>query len=435
MIDTVLNNTKQLFASAEIAIVEHRTPVGRELEKLLKIPVDSYNDILTVLSLEHFIPLLNCYDYSGRKEMSAYLVNNVINNSTLIPSPEKVETILTMVAPLVSDQTDGPTADQSKAEDKEEWEEEQGLMGRMVHLLRADTADQQYLVLTTARKHFSAGGPLRLPHTLPPLVFQAYQLARKFFSIKEKDDKWDPKVEKIFKFCHSTVSALVKAELAELPLRLFLQGALACNAIPFANHETVAYEYMSQAFSLYEDEISDSRAQLAAISLIIGTFQQMSCFSEENHDPLRTQCALAASKLLKKPDQCRGVQVCSHLFWSGKTKNTDGKELRDEKRVMDCLKKGVKIASQCMDSGTKAQLYVELLNKYVYFYERGHAGIKIEVLQEILDRIKEELPNLEAGSDEADQINKHFEITVPQLKIKKEAGDGGDGPSFASLNL
>ena len=79
--------------------------------------------------------------------------------------------------------------------------------------------------------------------------------------MKEEDDKWDPKVEKIFKFCHSTVSALVKAELAELPLRLFLQvrinfvvsnpqyifqGALACNAIPFANHETVAYEYMSQ---------------------------------------------------------------------------------------------------------------------------------------------------------------------------------------------
>ena len=36
-----------------------------------------------------------------------------------------------------------------------------------------------------------------------------------------------------------------------------------------------------------------------------GTFQQMKCFSEENHDPLRTQCALAAAKLLKKPDQCQ----------------------------------------------------------------------------------------------------------------------------------
>ena len=110
-------------------------------------------------------------------------------------------------------------------------------------------------------------------------------------------------------------------------------------------------------------------------------------------------------------------------------------QLRDEKRVMDCLKKGIKIASQCMDSGTKAQLYVELLNKYVYFYERGHTGIKIEVLQEIVDRIKEELPNLEAGSDEADQINKHFDNTVAHLALKKNSQDDEGGPSFAGLNL
>ena len=82
-----------------------------------------------------------------------------------------------------------------------------------------------------------------------------------------------------------------------------------------------------QAFSLYEDEISDSKCQLAAITLIVSTVEQMSCFSEENHEPLRTQCALATSKLLKKPDQCRGVTTCTHLFWSGKTHETNGEEV------------------------------------------------------------------------------------------------------------
>lgn len=82
-----------------------------------------------------------------------------------------------------------------------------------------------------------------------------------------------------------------------------------------------------QAFALYEDEISDSKAQLAAITLMISTFEQMSCFAEENHEPLRTQCALAASKLLKKPDQCRAVVVCSHLFWSGKSREAEGGEV------------------------------------------------------------------------------------------------------------
>lgn len=83
-----------------------------------------------------------------------------------------------------------------------------------------------------------------------------------------------------------------------------------------------------QAFSLYEDEISDSKAQLAAITLIIGTFERMKCFSEENHEPLRTQCALAASKLLKKPDQGRAVSTCAHLFWSGRNTDKNGEEVR-----------------------------------------------------------------------------------------------------------
>lgn len=83
----------------------------------------------------------------------------------------------------------------------------------------------------------------------------------------------------------------------------------------------------SQAFSLYEDEISDSKAQLAAITLIIGTFERTKCFSEENHEPLRTQCALAASKLLKKPDQCRAVSICAHLFWSGRNTEKNGEEV------------------------------------------------------------------------------------------------------------
>jgi len=131
-------------------------------------------------------------------------------------------------------------------------------------------------------------------------------------------------VEKIFQFCHSTLSTLVKSEMSELPLRLYLQGALTLDVVPFPNQETVAYEFISQAFSLYEDEISDSRAQLAAITLLAATLERMSCFAEESHDPLRTQCTLAASKLLKKPDQCRGLIVCSQLFWSAKVKGSDG---------------------------------------------------------------------------------------------------------------
>ena len=63
-----------------------------------------------------------------------------------------------------------------------------------------------------------------------------------------KDENWEKKCQKIFQFCHQTIGALIKADMAEMPLRLFLQGALTAGEIEFENHETVAYEFMSQVF-------------------------------------------------------------------------------------------------------------------------------------------------------------------------------------------
>ncbi|XP_046375462.1 vacuolar protein sorting-associated protein 35-like isoform X3 [Haliotis cracherodii] len=416
-VDKVLETTEEIFHRLNLDHLEHGTPVSKELMRLMKIPVDQYNNLLTVLELQHYGPMFEYFDYKGRKIMSCYIINNALENDIKIPLQENVDAILNIVNCLVQDQPDQP----EEPDDPEDFAEEQGLMGRFIHLLDSEDPNQQFLILNTARKHFGSGGDKRIKFTLPPIVFAAYRLAFKYCTLKDEDENWEKKCQKIFQFCHQTIGALLKAEQAEIPLRLFLQGALAAGQIEFDNYETVAYEFMSQAFSLYEDEISDSKAQLAAISLIIGTLEQMSCFGEENHEPLRTQCALAASKLLKKPDQCRGVSTCSHLFWSGKSAANQG-EMQDGKRVSDCLKKGVKIANQCMDSSVQVQLFVELLNHYIYFFEKGCDQISVQVLNQIISKIREYLPNLEAN-EETEQINKHFNNTLEHLQLRAERKD------------
>ncbi len=45
-----------------------------------------------------------------------------------------------------------------------------------------------------------------------------------------------------------------------------------------------------------------------------------------------------------------GVLTVSHLFWSGFTSANPDKPIRDGKKVLDCLKKALKIANQCMDT-------------------------------------------------------------------------------------
>ncbi|XP_071813758.1 vacuolar protein sorting-associated protein 35-like [Apostichopus japonicus] len=427
-IDKVLETTTEIFHKLGLEHLSSQTPVAKELIRLLKIPLDSYNNILVLLKLKHFGMVVEYLDYEGRRSMGKLIISNALDHKTQIPLQEQVDQILLLVAPLVQDQVDQPAED-----DPEEFAEDQSLMGRFLNLLEAESADQQYLILTAARKHFGNGGNKRIKYTLPPLVFSALRLAYRYKELSEEDDKWEKKCQKIFTFCHQTISALIKAELAELPLRLFLQGAIAAGQIGFENHETVAYEFMSQAFSLYEDEISDSKAQLAAITLIICTFEKTSCFSEENHEPLRTQCALAASKLLKKPDQCRGVGVCSHLFWSGRTTESEGEEIRVGERVVECLKKALRIAKQCMDPTVQVQLFVEILNRYLYFFEKGNDKITVQILNQLLEKIREDLPNLE-DNEETEQITKHFQNTLEHLRMKQEAGES-DGPSYEGLTL
>lgn len=432
-IDKVMLSSVEVLQNLGMDRLESSSVVSKELSKLLRIPVDHYNNLLTLLQLKHYAALMAHLDYGGRKYLSSYILTNALNSETIIPTQPEVEHALNLVNTLVCSQSDQPISNRSD-EDAEELAEDQFLLARFLQQFQSDQLDQQYLILNSARKVLETGGPQRIKYTLPPLVFQAYQLAFKYRETREQDDMWQRKCQKIFQFCHSSITSLVKAELAELPLRLFLQGALAIDQIIFENYETIAYEYLSQAFSLYEDEISDSKAQLAAITLIVGTLEQMSCFSDENAEPLRTQCALAASKLLKKPDQCRGVATCSHLFWSGKTLTNNRQETQDGKRVIECLKKGLRIAAQCMDISVQIQLYVELLDHYIYFFEKGNEHVSVHIINQVIVKIREEFPNLESNTEESEQIMKHFQNTLDHLKSRIENNDG-DGICYEGLEI
>ncbi|XP_050355840.1 vacuolar protein sorting-associated protein 35 [Nymphalis io] len=416
-----------IYQSSGKPYLEHNTPVFKELMKILKLPADHYKNILTLIKLQNYAPLISRLNQIGRMMIAVHLVNDVLESDTTVSTPEDVEAVLSMLDVLVRDQPD-----HKPDTDHDDFTEEQGLLARLIHHFKSDSADQQYLILSAARKALQAGGAKRIQHSFPPIVFHAYRLAFTYKELKDQDEMWEKKCQKIFQFCHQTISLLVKAELAELPLRLYLQGALAISEIGFANHETIAYEYLSQAFSLYEDEISDSKAQLAAITLIIATFEQINCFGAENAEPMRTACALAASKLLKKPDQSRAVALCAHLFWKARK---DGRPwaLNEASRALDCLKKAARVAQQCMDGGVQAQLLAELLGRYALLRERGNDCLTTALIDAIIQKIREELGNLDQ-SEEVEQITKHFHNTLQHIKNRMECPDP-DGLGYEGLVL
>ena len=150
------------------------------------------------------------------------------------------------------------------------------------------------------------------------------------------------KCERILKFSRETIMVLMKVK-PELSMKLFLQAAIVADQVGV---ETFVYEFVTQvripispflpsfplmqplsvvqALSIYEEDIADSRAKEAAITLMIGSFEQMRSLGQENQENLCTKCAQESSRLLKKPGQCRGVALSAHLFWTGKVCDENG---------------------------------------------------------------------------------------------------------------
>jgi len=183
----------------------------------------------------------------------------------------------------------------------------------------------------------------------------------------------------------------------------------------------LTYDFYVQAFSVYEDNISESRAQLQAITLIIGTLSGAKVFGVDNYDTLITKAALHGAKLLKKSHQATAVGLASHLWWQeappavtdgdaaipNKDTSEKGKEdgvsestvksvstefkgrlichglntfnrqypHQDSKRVLECLQKSLRIATSAIEEIVTVQLYCDTLDHYLYYLDRGTPAV------------------------------------------------------------
>ena len=139
------------------------------------------------------------------------------------------------------------------------------------------------------------------------------------------------------------------------------------------------------------------------VSSLAGTLYRLHKLDPEDYDTLITSTTKHAARLLKKPDQCRAVYVCSHLFWNDALRQPaeEGAEqgelaFHDGKRVLDCLQRSLKIADVCMQAASSVHLFVEILNRYLFYFEADNDKVTVKYLQGLVDLVKENLATLQA---------------------------------------
>jgi len=305
-----------------------------------------------------------------------------------------------------------------------EFDQEQQLVARLFHFIANPDTDVHFKLYTIARDDFGKGGTQRIEYTLPPMIFGSLELAKRVQAREQANDTTlVVKTKKVFGFVHESITVL-KPHYPELALRLFIHAAQTADKCGF---EAISYEFMAQSFICYEDDISDSKAQFGAINYIVAALMNFTSFGQENYDTLISKATQHSAKLLKKTDQCRAVYGCAHLFWPGDDKHPGH---RDEKRVLACLQRSLKIANTCV--GHQVHLFVEILNKYLYFFDRKCPSITVKYLKGLIALIEEHLPTLDS-SPTSQQAKTHYENTLSHIKLK-QALDGEPGSRYRAID-
>jgi vacuolar protein sorting-associated protein 35 len=265
----------------------------RLLVKLLSIPLETLS--LKILDMPQYPMLLKYMAYNGRRTVSLRIVKAVFKSKRKLDSIDIVNQLLSFVEPLIKD-------DEDIEEEPEayEFEEEQESVAKLIHLLYNDDLDTYYGILQRIKKELVQGGIKRMKYTIPSFIFNLfkfiYALDELITKHKEKDN---PKtiefsededneiekgkipelptitIQKVF-YQINELLGLITSDYPEITLRLFCQAAQVIDNIHNnTDLEDLAYDFISTALLVYQDELADSEEKLRAIKLIVATISYL----------------------------------------------------------------------------------------------------------------------------------------------------------------
>uniref|UniRef100_A0A7S0JA92 Vacuolar protein sorting-associated protein 35 n=1 Tax=Calcidiscus leptoporus TaxID=127549 RepID=A0A7S0JA92_9EUKA len=393
------------------------------LSELSMLPLQHHADVLVPLQLASWPTLTAHLSHANQKKVVGVLVDKITEQESVVADVGTTNALLTFVAPLMRD-APGEVADDVELAIDEDLALELTPLSRVVHALHHDHTDDLGRILNTAYKHAAAGSARRSPFTLVPLVFECLKLARRIAVATAAEEQLEVSAHKLLSFVARMVEA-VKPHAAALALRLFLQCAQTADA---CGEEADAYEFLTQAFVVYEEELPDSRAQSAAVTLIAATISSTSGFSSEHYETLAASATQKAAKLLKKTDQSRAVCLCSRLFWP----LTGADENRNPKRVLECLQRALKIADACKVSNTHTPLFVEILEAYLWHFDQKNELVTTEYLTSLVQLIDQHLAEESRAGEVASEAHRTRYANV-QRHIAAKVAEGAEG--YAELAL
>src|ERR1700712_5677492 len=115
---------------------------------------------------------------------------------------------------------------------------------------------------------------------------------------------------------------------------------------------------------------------------------------------------------------------------------TEQQSYRDGKRVLECLQRALRVADACMDTAVSVELFVEILNRYVYYFDQQNEAVSTiheklisiltnQVTTKYLNGLIELIhSNLQTNQESAtiDMPRRHFQRTIKYIASREYDG-------------
>ena len=491
-VNEVLRSCNEALGPRGVATVAR---TERQLVALLSTPLEKYG-VLSILGLADFPPLLGLLSPGKRRDMARRIGETLVISGDKIDSVDKMEILFTFIDPLVTGVEGLALDNDDVSEDAalmakmvhalyaEDPDVQYNILDAVLQkILRGGPIRTAAVIppitfraLQTIQG-LTGGGSNKAGSTDIGCGGGGASEA----SLTTTTKHYQTACEKRYRFLHRAISALADARAAELALELFLQAALSSSQE--AKLETVSYEFFEQAFTLFEESIPDSKQEVRALQSIVGILHRCQVFGRDNRDALVHKATSYCSKLLKRTDQCLAVLACAHLHWqeiatpvvvgSGENEETsaaaggtgegiaeeeskdDDLELsssgpgilrppvQDPRGVLSCLKRALKIAHAAQQqlavverkgdaASAPGHLFVEILNSYLYFFDKGVGSLTPEAVQGVLELVDSEVKSESCKEDGG--LQAFYERTL--VHVKQQQSSGGDAAAkYAGLKF
>ena len=412
----------------------------KKLNRLLEVPLTSDYSIFDMADFDGLIEFLNNV---YKKNLSLNIIQSICNpdSKEIVDSVEKVQKLFKLIRPLMEDM------EEIFQEDLEILESEQSELCKLLYVIKTDEPEIHLQILEQFKIAFLKGGEKRKKITLPTLANNVILFCHKLTSgydnknglISEEQKKntyvvksietfdvnkiednetFNKLMLSIYKLLNEIIT-IIEETNPELAFKLYLLSASQVNTIQSDrnNFEESCDFFMNAAMKIYQEGKYNQNVKYQLLSNICAYLLNFTILSKEKVENILKILIETGSKIPKRGDQVNSMLDIGQVYYF---------VFKDGKKVTECINKARRFADFALTNPQNLSLYIEMLNKYLYYADLGDESVTVtaDQIEDIIELTKNHIETIKTemalDANFVTSVETYFNKTIEYiLKMKK----------------